>query len=440
MSKIAILAPSPIKGSGGVARIYNFAKALQLKGYQADVYVFDNGGRSAVDLCKDAYFFYSIDDLRIIAGIELTQTYDLIIATRWDTAKIVRDMPANKRAYFIQDFEACFNPVGDGTVLAENSYLYGLESITYGRWLALKLYSEFGNLPYYCNFAADLATFRVKQEMKDRMGRPPVICFIYQHDKPRRCPQLGIEALGIVKHMRPDAELYFVGSNEAPSLWYDYTNAGLLSTDGLNDLYNQCHVGLCLSSSNPSCNAFDMMAAGLPSVDLYRENNLFDIPSDGVLLAHQTPESIAEAILYLISNPEALLKMSSFGVEFMKSRSTINEASEFLVAIDSILSENFNKFDIQEILQQRFTGRAVIAAAYINSSVAQHVRSQFNKCINLTDESTFNDKTESVITSHSLVTTLSRASGYPALIDMSLLSKLKRLIKRFIKRMVGIEG
>lgn len=434
MSSIAILAPSPIRGSGGVARIYTYAKALNSIGHQCDVYVFDSGSRSAIDLSRDAKSFYAVDGVHITAGLKLDKDYDLLIATRWDTAKIVRDMPAQKRAYLIQDFEACFNPVGDGTVLAENSYLYGLQTITYGRWLALKLHSEFGNAPYYCNFATDLTTFRVKQQMRDRMKKPPAICFIYQHDKPRRCPHLGIEALGIVKHLRPDAELYFVGSNESPKLWYDYTNVGLLSTEGLNDLYNRCHVGFCLSSSNPSCNAFDMMAAGLPSVDLYRENNLFDIPSGGVLLAHQTPESLAEAILYLMSNPETLLEMSDFGLDFMKSRSAVNETNEFLSAIDNILAAKPSSFDVTEVVQQRFTGQAVIAAAYRNSLVFQHVHSQLNKYINLTNEPAVSDKAESAFKSHNFVTTVNRTSVYPALINTSPKSRLKR----FIKRVVGI--
>ena len=434
MSNIAILAPAPIKGSGGVARIYSYAKALNSIGHQCDVYVFDSGSRNAIDLSRDAKNFYSVDDVHITADLKLdnNKAYDLIIATRWDTAKIVRDMPAQKKAYLVQDFEACFNPVGDGTILAENSYLYGLQAITYGRWLALKLHSEFGNTPYYCNFATDLTTFKVTQQMRDRMERAPSICFIYQHDKPRRCPHLGIEALGIVKHLRPDVELYFVGSNEAPKLWYDFTNVGLLSTEELNDVYNRCHVGFCLSSSNPSCNAFDMMAAGLPSVDLYRENNLFDIPSDGVLLAHQTPESLAEAILYLISNPEILVKMSDFGVDFMKSRSAINETSEFLTAIDSILSEKPNTFDITEVLQQRFTGQAVIAAAYRNSSVIQHIHSQVNKYINLINEPAVGGKNNSLFKSHDFVTTINPASVYPSLINISFKSRLKRLIKRVI--------
>ncbi len=438
MSKIAILAPSPIRGSGGVARIYTYAQVLNLDGHQCDIYVFDSGNRSSSEIIRDADNFYSVNGVRITPGLNIDEDYDLIIATRWDTAIIVRDIRARKKAYLVQDFEACFNPVGDGTILAENSYLYGLQPITYGRWLALKLHREFGNAPYYCNFASDLGTFRANQQMRDRLDRPPAICFIYQHDKPRRCPHLGIEALGIVKHMRPDVEIYFVGSNEAPKLWYDYTNVGLLNTEGLNDLYNRCHVGFCLSSSNPSCNAFDMMAAGLPSVDLYRENNLFDIPSGGVLLAHQTPESLAEAILYLLSNPKTLLQMSDFGIEFMKTRSAEDESKEFLTAINDILSDKPFTFDVREVMQECYAGEAVIASACLNSSVVQHVHSQLDKYTNLTSEAVRGDRTGATFKSHSYVTTLNQKNTYPAVINMSFISRLMRFIKRLIKH-VGVK-
>jgi O-antigen biosynthesis protein len=432
MPLVAILAPSPIRGSGGVARIYSFASALCKHGHQADVYVFDSGVRSGSDLSRDAKNYYAVDGVRIIAGTALDRDYDLIIATRWDTAKIVRDMPAKKRAYLIQDFEACFNPVGDGTVLAENSYLYGLQPITYGRWLALKLHREFGNSPYYLDFAADLATFRVKHQMKDRLTQAPTVCFIYQHDKPRRCPNLGIEALGIVKHLRPDVQLYFVGSNESPKLWYDYKNVGLLSTEALNDLYNRCHVGLCLSSSNPSCNAFDMMSAGLPSVDLYRENNLFDIPSGGVLLAHQTPESLAEAVLYLISNPEKLLEMSDFGIEYMRSRSADGETRQFLSAIDDILAGNEGQFDVGQALSQRFDGKAVVAPAYRSASVFQHIHSQLNRFSDVDKRPDLVDCDLSPLEKYNFVTSVNAENNYSQTKSATYRERLKRLVKRAI--------
>lgn len=361
MSNIAIISPAPIKGSGGVARIYGLCQTLINDGHNCHIYVFDAPSQSNEDLIKNSISYFSVISLPIFNGLSLQDDYDLIIATRWDTAKIVRDMPSRHKAYLIQDFEACFNQVGDGTIFAENSYLYGLQTITYGRWLANKLHVEYGNDPYFCDFSSDLDTFYVTKQMRDRLNKPPKICFIYQHDKPRRCPTLGIEALGIVKNIHPEAEIYFVGSDQSPDIWYDYKNLGLLSTKELNDIYNQCHIGLCLSPSNPSCNPFDMMAAGLPCVELYKQNNLLDIPDGGVLLAHQTPESIAEAIIRIITSKTKLLAMSDFGVNFMRTRSASLEQLTLLEIVKKILKGDRANFRQENVLNTLYTAEAVIS-------------------------------------------------------------------------------
>jgi O-antigen biosynthesis protein len=338
MRKVAFYAPGPMRGSGGVGRIYNFAKALSKSNYECHVFVTNSNGRDAAQLAREANDFYGATGFICHPSTEVPSgVFDLAIATQWETAILVQRMVSHAKAYLIQDFEAYFNPVGDGSVFAENSYIHGLRPLTYGRWLAHKLETEFGSEPFFFEFASNNQVFRCQRPMKERLEGPARIAFVFQGDKARRCPRLGIEALGIVKHYRPDAEILFVGSAEPPHLWYDFQNLGNLTIQELNRVYNECCVGLSLSSTNPSCNPFDMMAAGLPSVDLYRQNNLFDTPSKGVLLALQTPESVAEAILHLLNNPKELLKRSEFGIKFMKSRPQEREVKSFLAAVDAIM-------------------------------------------------------------------------------------------------------
>ena len=100
---------------------------------------------------------------------------------------------------------------------------------------------------------------------------------------------------------------------------FESENLHIISLDECNKLYNKCKVGLCISSSNPSRIPFEMMAAGLPVVDIYRENNLYDMPSDGVTLADSTPESIANEIIYLLDNPDIANKKREFGIKYMKN-------------------------------------------------------------------------------------------------------------------------
>lgn len=429
IKRFAIISPSPIKASGGVARIFNFAGALAKAGYITDVYVFDHGTKSREQIKTQAREYYGASGFQVVCGTELKGEYDFAMATRWDTAKLVRDATVRHKLYLVQDFEAGFNPVGDGTILAENSYMYGLQPITYGRWLATKLSIEYGCAPYYLDFSSDLDSFFVKKAYPERTTERLSVCFIYQHDKPRRCPRLGVEALGIVKNLRPDIDIYLVGSNEDPALWFEYKNVGILNLEGLNDLYNKCHVGLCLSSSNPSCNPFDMMAAGLPSVELYRENNLYDLPQEGVLLAHQTPESIAEALIHLLANVQQRQQMSDHGVQFMRDRSAEAEVSRFLSIVSEIESGGSARRIKPSNILAKYSAKAIVAAACQNESVQANVMFQFNAFA--CRESAANPLVQSGGTqSFGLVRGLSSQNVYTVG-----RSRIAGLIKRLVRRM-----
>lgn len=383
MRKVAFYAPGPINGSGGVGRIYTFAEALSRAGYECHVFVTNSNGRDDARLAQEASEFYGAAGFICHASADVSaDVFDLAIATQWETAALVQRVASHAKAYLIQDFEAYFNPVGDGSVFGENSYMQGLRPLTYGRWLAHKLETEFGNQPYFFEFASNTNVFRCHRPMAKRLAGSPKIAFVFQGDKARRCPRLGIEALGIVKHARPDAELLFIGSAEPPHLWYDFQNLGNLTLQELNGVYNECCVGLSLSSTNPSCNPFDMMASGLPSVDLYRQNNLFDTPSKGVLLALQTPESIAEAILYLLNNADELVERSRFGIKFMKSRPQSQEVKSFLAAIDAIVSGRGHGASIADITSLFYASPPVVAKVNRNEYSASFLRKQSIAAVN----------------------------------------------------------
>ena len=83
---------------------------------------------------------------------------------------------------------------------------------------------------------------------------------------------------------------------------FECQNLNIIPIEKCNELYNRCKVGVCMSASNPSRIPFEMMAAGLPVVEMYKENNIYDMPDGGVLLARTTPEAIASAIIYLVDH------------------------------------------------------------------------------------------------------------------------------------------
>ena len=121
----------------------------------------------------------------------------------------------------------------------------------------------------------------------------------------------------------------------------------IIPIEKCNELYNKCKVGFCISASNPSRIPFEMMAAGLPVVEMYRENNLYDMPDDGVLLAEPTPEGLASAIVHLLDSPEECKKMSEFGKKFMKDYPLEKGFTQFLEIVKAMVETDYN--DPQEI-------------------------------------------------------------------------------------------
>ncbi|MDA8987511.1 hypothetical protein N9H06_05220 [Planktomarina temperata] len=342
--KVAWLIPELLLGSGGHRTILIHAKNLEDNGYECAIYI-EGNGYLAQDPVLEINKLFGLDFKRVYYGWDKVSKCDVVIATVWYSAKFVRDLNFNcKKLYFIQDYEPWFNQVGDGYILAEQSYTYGLIPVTIGNWLRYKLHKEFRLKSLSYNFGVDQRTY-VKGNLK---SDPNAICMIYQPEKMRRCPLLGIEALGIVKHLRPEVKIYLYGSKKtsAGNIWFEHKNLGLLSVEQCNDLYGKCNIGLCLSASNPSRIPFEMMAAGLPVVELERENNFYDLPQSSITLAEATPEAIAKNIIYLLDNPEIHRKKSENGINYIATMGEGNEVSQFKKIVDGVIN---NKIDYKPL-------------------------------------------------------------------------------------------
>lgn len=337
--KIAWVMPHPGKGSGGHRTIIQNVNALIRAGYECDIYVEEDMISTAEMVKEKINEYYEKCDANVYVGIRMRKEYDILFATGWQIVDFVKQVPAKRKAYFIQDFEPCFFPMGDQYIIIENSYRYGFKPITIGRWLAHKMLAEYDNSVKYFDFGADLNVYK----KLDNVEKENAICFVYQPEKSRRCDFIGLKALKIVKELRPDVKIYLYGSNvDSGQIDLDCTNLNIIPIEQCNELYNKCKVGVCMSSSNPSRIPFEMMAAGLPVVELYKENNIYDMPDEGVVLARPTPEAIASAIIHLLDNPEEYRKMSDFGINYMKDYPIEKGFEQFLKAVDDIINTDYN--------------------------------------------------------------------------------------------------
>jgi len=373
--KIAWVMPHPGKGSGGHRTIIQNVNALIKAGYICDIYVEENGVDTGETVKQKINEWYEPCNAGVYVGFNLQRNYDLMFATGWQTIDFVRRLSAKKKVYFIQDFEPWFFPMGDQYIITENSYRYGFVPVTIGKWLSNKMQTEFNNPSRYFDFCADVKTYRPLENVE----KENAICYVYQPEKPRRCDYIGLKALKIVKELRPDLKIYLYGSVIEGTIDVECENLHIIPLEKCNELYNKCKVGVCMSASNPSRIPFEMMAAGLPVVELYKENNIYDMPDGGVLLAEPTPEAIASSIIYLLDNPDKCKAMSEFGTNYMKDYPLEKGFEQFVSIVNEMIESDYEGFaDIEKIYKQKAFEANKEAVDVSNKLNAQVIQPRFN--------------------------------------------------------------
>lgn len=332
---VAWVIPGLLKGSGGHRTIIQNVNALMKDGYKCDIYVEDYENLLPTQLSSLINEYYGECHADVFSGWTLTKKYDMLIATAFNTVETVMKADCKKKLYFVQDFEPYFFAMGDYYVMAENTYKYDINTITIGKWLTSKMQNDYNLKSTYFNFCADLNVYKPLKNIE----KENAICYIFQPAKPRRCDKIALKALQIVQKIKPDLKIYLYGSPKCEIKNLKAEHLGIMPIEKCNELYNKCQVGLCMSASNPSRIPFEMMAAGLPVVELYKENNLYDFPNDCCLLADTTPEAIATAILKILDDKKLQKKLSSNGIKFMKDYPLEKGYEQFLKNVNNYYND-----------------------------------------------------------------------------------------------------
>ena len=340
-SRVCIFSPQPIKGSGGHRTIYNVARRLSTAGY--DVHLMNEHAGS-----EDAMQWQG--EVLAASGVHLHNAWNsslnpnASIATIDYSASYVREYleQHSRNFYFIQDYEAQFNPVGDVYLRSQRSYAEGLHAITIGRWLSHVLRVQYGIGAASGGLGVDHAVYRPLSEGQDEKSsnntRRKRIAFLHQPEKFRRAPQLCVEALALVKARMPEVEIVTYGSEHHPHLPFPAHHRGLIKDlNAINEIYNECELGLCISATNPSRIPFEMMAAGCIPVDLYTYNNLFDYGNGCGVLAFQSPQSLAAAMCKVLEEDTWRNQRKENGLAYVKNRSLAWETDVAVNTVSHVL-------------------------------------------------------------------------------------------------------
>jgi len=330
--KIGWIVPGLIIGGGGHRNILRAAYFLEQAGHDVRLY-FSDTEMSAADLRRAVreHFYPFSGAVHRFAGF--ADGEDVMMATHWSTVSLAQSVSSmvGEIMYFVQDFEPAFYPMGSEYILAENTYRKGLYAITSGPWCEHLLKRDYRMEADSFRFPVDGSIYRPDAGGDKERGKR--ILYFAKPEMPRRCFLIGTMALREFHRLRPDYEILFFGSGSAKQHPQDYPVSYLDIVPTLQDLaelYATSAAGLVFSTTNPSLVPYEMMACGLPVVDLNRPGNEVNYAGrhDIALLADPDPATMARQLAELVDDPAQMETRRRNGLEYAETFPTEQEMAE----------------------------------------------------------------------------------------------------------------
>lgn len=327
---VAVLVPPFQRGSGGLTTILALVRQLADRGHACSLWLEDPHRRapeSGPRVDKRLRDYFGAVPAEVHSGFLDWAGTDVVVATGWETvprALLLPDCAA--RAYLVQDYEPDFFPASAEARWAEQTYSEGLFHATAGPWLAQLLRERFGARADWFALGVDHEIYRPL----DAERRDDMVIVYARRSTPRRAVPLALLALAELYRRRTDLQPVLFGEEHPMRSSFPYRHAGVLPEPELARLYAQATVGVSLSLTNYSRVSQEMMACGLPCVEL-------DSPSvraglgggDALTLAQFDPIALADAIELLLDDPALRSRRSEAGRRLVAERTWERAGEQF---------------------------------------------------------------------------------------------------------------
>lgn len=326
--------------SGGHTSILRLGTYLSKFGYQVKYAVYDSFDRksqnAAAKVCLADYCgeIVSLDEVK-------NNRFDVIIATNWRSTYFAQQLEGYKFV-FVQDFEPFFYPAGDEFLLARKSYELGFHIVSLGAWNkeAIHRYVDESLHIDVISFPYERSEYLYKERdfLKYKEKKTFSLC-VYIRETSRRLPGLcPIICKRLTESFKKDGlelKVYYYG--ETLVKYKHGKNLGKLSKVQLAELYAICDFGMVASYTNISLVPYEMMATGLPLIEMKDGSFPFFFGEDDAFLFDVDYDRLYAEIKKAIDNPEILVKRDMRIREKLGSLSWKSTATEFDIIMQSIL-------------------------------------------------------------------------------------------------------
>ena len=311
---VALVIPAFRRGSGGHSTIANLVRGLEAIGHECSLWLdapYDG------DVERDFKAFFGEMDAPVNAGFARWTGADVAVATGWQTVhRTLLLRGAAARAYLVQDHEPEFYGASAERTWAEQTYRLGLHCVCASPWLAGVMRERYGATASHFDLGVRHEVYRLLEGVERRTD---LVVLYARAVTPRRAVPLGLLALEELRMRRPQIEIALFG--EGRPVAARFTQLGVMGHGELADLYRSATVGVVLSMTNPSLVPTEMLACGLPVVDLASEAMLATFGADGpIRLADFDPLALADAIERLLDDEAERARRSAAGIELVERR------------------------------------------------------------------------------------------------------------------------
>jgi glycosyltransferase involved in cell wall biosynthesis len=333
---VTVLLPGLIKGSGGHAIHFDMVNQYVKSGMFVRILFLEptTDFETAEDI--QSYYGFDKEKVRCSYNISFDGITNIFIATHWSTVNYVeKNHSKSSKYYIILDYEPYFYPMSEDFIRAQFTYKTNIHKVTWGPWIKniLEKHDDIVGVktfPFYYNKNVYSQSHQIKKTYNK-------VLFFARPLMPRRCFNLGIEA--IFKYQSKygyNTEFVLFGSDnlEKYNLPIQYTDLGVLSPKQLNSLYNEAGLAIVFSTTNPSKAPFEMMACGLPVLDLNINSSVISYGSfDNAFLCDPDADQIAETINNIMTDRSLVTRKSTSALKYSMDIDDEYTAAEKLIKI-----------------------------------------------------------------------------------------------------------
>jgi glycosyltransferase involved in cell wall biosynthesis len=318
---VAVVVPPFKRGSGGHSTIFQLLSRLERMGHICSIWVHDPIGRHhhewAAALRGRVLREFTPVEAPVFKGFGDWYGADVVVATGWETVHPVLLLPhCRARAYLVNDHEPEFFATSAERLWAEDTYRHDLYCISASRWLCELLADRYGAPGTWFRLGVDHRVYRPRPETE---RRGDTVIFYARDFTPRRAVPLGVLALEELWRRRPDLRLVAFGQDTPLATGVPHESLGVASPPVLAARYVEATVGLCLSLTNYSLVPQEMMACGLPCVDMAGASSEGEFGPDGpVRLAEPTSVGLADGMEALLEDEQERRRRSEAGLRFVE--------------------------------------------------------------------------------------------------------------------------